>query len=82
MNKLQKFSAALLLIVTFSLSAFAGQIEIGSPQPAPTPASAAEGEMTTGVNGDIHTTNSDEVTAGEAAVAGALGVLQGVLSLL
>jgi hypothetical protein len=38
--------------------------------------------MTTGVNGDIHTGNSDEATAGDAVVAGALSLLQGVLSLL
>lgn len=84
MNKFQKFGAALLLIGTLSFSAFAGQIEIGydpTPQPTPTP-QAAEGEITTGVNGNMHTTNSDEATASDAVVAGALGLLQGVLSLL
>jgi hypothetical protein len=81
MNKFQKFSAALLLIGTLSLSAFAGQIEIGydpTPQPSPTPEAAA-GETTTGVNGTMHT---DEAAAGDAVVAGALSLLQGVWSLL
>jgi hypothetical protein len=81
MNKLQKFSAALLLIGTLSQSALAGQIEIGSPQPAPTPATA-QGEIISSDGGDIHTTNSDEATAGDAVAAGALSLLQSVLSLL
>lgn len=76
MNKLQKFSAALLLSSTLSLPSLAGQIEIGSPQPAPTP------EEVTTANGNMHTGYSDEATAGEAVVAGALSLLQGVWSLL
>lgn len=89
MKKLQKFSAALLLIGTLSLSAFAGQIEIGyepTPQPSPTPASA-QGEMSTTVNGTIHTgVNGDMHTTGasaEGVLAGAVvDLVQGVLSLL
>ena len=82
MSKFQKFSAALLLIGTLSLSAFGGQIEIGyQPPPQPTPMPAG-GEMSTPVNGDMHTTNSDEATAGEAVAADVLSLVQVVLSLL
>lgn len=87
MKRLQKFSAALLLTGTLSLSTIAGQIEIGY-QPPPEPNTAqtqgvistpVNGEMTTGVAGDIHTT---EETA-EGMLAGAVvGLVQGVLSLL
>jgi hypothetical protein len=38
--------------------------------------------MSTTANGTMHTGDSDEATAGDAAVAGALGLLQGVLALL
>lgn len=84
MNKFQKLGAALLLTGTLSLSASAGQIEIGydpTPHPTPTP-QTVEGDSTTGVYGNMHTTNSDEAAAGDAVVAGALSLLQGVLSLL
>ena len=81
MRTLRYFFATCLLSTALSVSAFAGDIHTGAPQPAPTPATV-EGDTTTGVNGNMHTGYSDEATAGEAVVAGALGVLQGVLSLL
>lgn len=79
MRTLRYVFAAFLLGTALSFSAFAGDIHTGAPQPTPMP---AQGEMTTGVNGDIHTGNSDEATAGDAVVAGALSLLQGVWSLL
>jgi len=81
MKKLNKFCAALLLISTLSPSAFAGQIEIGyapTPQPTPTPAEA-NGEMSTTVNGTMHT---GEATAEGVLAEAVVGLAQGVLALL
>ena len=81
MRTLRNFFAASVLAFALSLSAIAGDMHTGAPQPAPTPA-PAEGEVTTSDGGTMHTGNSDEATAGDAVVAGALSLLQGVLSLL
>ena len=81
MRTLRYFFAAFLLVTALSFSASAGDIHTGAPQPPPTPATA-DGEMTTGLNGDMHTGGSDEATAGDAVAAGALALVQGVLSLL
>jgi hypothetical protein len=82
MRTLRYVFAAFLLASTLSVSASAGNMHTGSPQPDPPPATT-EGEPTTGVNGDMHTGNSDEATAGEAVVAeAALSLLQSVLALL
>ena len=83
MKTFRRIFAAYVLVFTLTLSVFGGDMStpLVPPQPAPTPASA-EGEMTTGVNGDIHTTYSEEATASDAVVAGALSLLQSVLSLL
>jgi len=78
---MRNFFAASVLAFALSLSTIAGTIHTGAPQPVPTP-TPAEGEMSTTVNGDMHTGNSDEATAGDAVVAGALSLLQSVLSLL
>jgi hypothetical protein len=75
--------AAYVLVFTLALSVFGGDMStpLAPPQPASAPAPAG-GEMSTPVNGDMHTGNSDEATTGDAVVAGALSLLQGVLSLL
>jgi hypothetical protein len=87
MKTMRNLFAAFVLVSALSVSAFAGNIHTGAPEPPP-----SEGEMTISDGGDMHTTNSDggdihtgdtdEATAGDAAVAGALSLLQGVLSLL
>jgi hypothetical protein len=81
MKLMRYLFAASVLASVLSISAFAGNIHTGAPQPTPTP-EPAEGEISTTANGDMHTGNSDEATAGDAVVAGALSLLQGVLSLL
>lgn len=82
MKKLQKPCATLLLISTLTLSAFAGQIEIGSPQPPPAQgdiSTTLNGEMTAGAPEDMHATE----TSADVTLAGALvDLVQGVLSLL
>ena len=88
MKKLQQVCAALLLIGTLSFPAFAGQIEIGSPQPPPPPPSApAQGEISTTLNGDIHTGAPGDMhtteSSADAVLAGAVvDLVQGVLALL
>ena len=81
MRTLRYVFAAFLLGSVLSLSAFGGDIHTGAPQPEPTPA-ALEGDISTPANGNMHTGNSDEASAGDAVVAGALSLLEGVLSLL
>ena len=80
MKSVRYLFAVCVLASVLSMSSIAGTMHTGAPQPAPTPATA-EGEMTTD-GGTIHTGDSDEATAGDAVVAGALSLLQGVLSLL
>ena len=88
MKKLQQVCAALLLIGTLSFPVFAGQIEIGSPQPPPPPPSSpAQGETSTTLNGDMHTGAPGDMHTTEAgadvSLAGALvDLVQTVLALL
>ena len=83
MKSLRYLFAVCVLASVLSMSSIAGTMHTGAPQPEPTPTPAsASGEMSTTFYGDIHTTNSDEATADEAVVAGALSLLQVVLSLL
>jgi hypothetical protein len=83
MKHMRFLFAAFVLASVLSVSPFAGNMHTGAPQPAPAPTPAtAEGEIPTTFNGDMHTTNSDEATAGDAVAAGALSLLQSVLSLL
>jgi hypothetical protein len=81
MKHMRYLFAAFVLVSVLSVSPFAGNMHTGAPQPEPTPA-PTEGEMSTTANGDIHTGNSDDAAAGDAVVAGALSLVQGVLSLL
>jgi hypothetical protein len=81
MRTMRNFFAASVVAFALSLSTIAGDMHTGAPQPEPTPA-PAEGEMTAGVNGTIHTGDTEEAAAGDAVVAGALSLLQSVLSLL
>ena len=83
MKLLRYFLATSLLTLMLAINAFAGEMTTGSPTPSPTSAPViAEGEMTTGDGGDMHTGNTEEATAGDAVAEGALSLLQGVLSLL
>ena len=82
MKPMRYLLATSVLASALSMPAFAGTIHTGAPEPQPVPTPAtAEGEMPTS-GGDIHTGYSEEATAEETVVGGALGLLQGVLSLL
>ncbi|MDT7688989.1 MAG: hypothetical protein QOE46_1748 [Acidobacteriota bacterium] len=83
MKTLRRIFAVSALITVLALSTLAGDITTGivPPQPAPTPA-MAEGEITTGLVGEISTPNREEAVAGDSVVAGAMSVVECVLSLL
>lgn len=81
MKHMRYLFATFVLASLLSVSAFAGNMHTGAPQPEPTPTPAG-GEMSTTFNGDMHTGNSDEATAGEAVVADVLSLVQVVWSLL
>jgi hypothetical protein len=81
MRTLRYFIAASVLLSTLTLSTFAGDMHTGiAPPPNPAPATT-EGEITTGIDGDIHTTNSEAAIARDSVAGAALGVVQSVLSL-
>lgn len=74
MKTLRYTFAVSVLVLTLTLPTLAGDMHTGAPQPEPTPVTT-QGEISTGLVGDIHTTAPDAVT--DAAVA----LIQGVLSL-
>lgn len=83
MKTLRQLFAVIVLTLMLALATPAGTIHttVAPPEPDSAPATA-EGEMTTGDGGNIHTGNSDEASAGNVVAAGALSLLEGVLSLL
>jgi hypothetical protein len=86
MRTLQRLFTASVLVAVFTFSAFGGEISTTIVTPSTPPQGVMptpdNGEISTGVNGDMHTGDTGEVAAGDAVVAGALSLLQGVLSLL
>jgi hypothetical protein len=80
MKSLRRLFGASVLILTFALFTSAGEMStpLAPPQPAPTPAQA-QGEITTGVAGDISTT---EATADVVLAEAVVDLVQGVLALL
>ena len=80
MKTVRYFFATSVLASALCMSTFAGTIHTGAPEPEPTP-TPAEGEMSSTANGVISTPGGDEATTDEV-VAGALSLLQGVLSSL
>jgi hypothetical protein len=83
MKTLRQLSVALVFTLALTISAFAGEIEIGktSPPPSqPTQTATAQGEMHTTVTGQEET-GSGEVSATDSATEIALNLLQSVLAL-
>lgn len=73
MKNLRKFSIAVVLALTFTLPAFAGEISTGIAPPPATPTSdLAKGEVTTG---------SSEIAASSSLTEAALNLLQSALAL-
>jgi hypothetical protein len=79
MKSLRQLFAVIVLTFMLALSSSAGDIHTTVVPPDPPP---AEGGTSATVNGNIHTTNSDEATADGVLAEAALSLLQGVLALL
>lgn len=81
MKTLCKFCLAVVLTLTFATAAFAGDIHTTVTEPEPDPTQAtAQGEMTTGVTGTMHTGNSE--AADDSGAADVVGLVVDVLSSL
>jgi hypothetical protein len=79
MKSMRYLFAVCVLASVLSMSAIAGTMHTGAPQPESTPPPADGG---TSANGNMHTGNSDEATADGVLAEAALSLLQGVLALL
>jgi hypothetical protein len=81
MRIVRQFFAACALTCTLAMSMHAGVIStpVAPPEPDLTPATT-QGEMTTGIAGDMHTTNSE--AAGDSVAADVVGLVVDVLSSL
>jgi hypothetical protein len=77
MKNIRQFCAAVALACVFTLSTFAGQMETGITEPPP-PASTTDGQMETGIAGQITTGSSEAV---DPVTEIALSLLQNLLPL-
>lgn len=91
MRTLRQFFLAYLFILTLTLTAVAGEMTTGiTPPQSDTSHATTSGEMSTplngnmhtGVNGVISTPDSEESAAGGSVVADVLALVRSVLSLL
>lgn len=85
MRTLRRLCTASVLSLAFTLSAFAG--EISTTVAPPPPSAPAQGEITTGLNGNMHTGAPGDIhtteSSADVTLAGAVvDLVQGVLSLL
>ncbi len=81
MKNLQRFSATVLLTLALTSTALAGDISIWSTNPPPPPPDStqtAEGYMSTGAAGDMHTWSSEANASGIEAI---LSLLESVMPL-
>ncbi|MDT5157592.1 MAG: hypothetical protein QOC99_1491 [Acidobacteriota bacterium] len=81
MRLLRRLFTASVLILTFALSAFAGEMSTPLVPPSAPQSATTEGEITTGVASNMSTTNIVEATAGDSVAGAAVGVVQSVLAL-
>jgi hypothetical protein len=79
MKALRQFFVASVLILTLSLSAFAGDMTTGVASPQPTP--ARQGDIHTTRAGDISTMNADADAADDSLTDAALALIESLLSL-
>jgi hypothetical protein len=80
MNTLRHLSVASVFVFALAIPAFAGQIDTGSPSPPPAQTATVNGDIQTGITGQIET-GSSEATAADSATEIALNLLQSVMSL-
>jgi hypothetical protein len=80
MKSLRQLTVALVFTLALSIPAFAGDIQTGIAPPQPIKTATADGDIQTGVTGQIET-GSSEATATNSVAGIALNLLQSVLSL-
>lgn len=78
MTTLRQLGIALALTIVLAITAFAGQMDTGIAPPSP-PATLINGEMETGITGQMDT-GSGEATAADSATEVALNLFQSVLA--
>ena len=80
MKTLRQLCVAVVFTLALAIPAFAGEIEITKTAPPPPPTATSNGDIQTGVTGQIET-GSSEATAADSATEIALNLLQSVLAL-
>jgi hypothetical protein len=90
MTTLRQFLAASVLVIILAFSVSAGEITTGIVPPQTTPTTpTAQGEITTGIAGDMHTMragdistmNADAEAAGGSVTDAAVALIRSMLSL-
>jgi hypothetical protein len=79
MKTLRRLSVAFVFTLALTIPAFAGEIDTGIAPP-PIHSATTEGDIQTGVTGQMET-GSSEATATDSATVAVLNLLQSVLSL-
>jgi hypothetical protein len=79
MKTLRQLCVAVVFTLALAISTFAGEIEITKTAPPP-PTATSNGDIQTGVTGQIET-GSSEATAADSATEAMLNLLQSVLTL-
>jgi hypothetical protein len=80
MKTLRQLCVAVVFTLALAIPAFAGEIEITKTAPPPPPTATSNGDIQTGVTGQIET-GSSEATAADSATEAMLNLLQSVLTL-
>lgn len=81
MKSSRRYFGVIVLTLMLATPMFAGDIHTMNPSPPPSAPTTTEGDMHTGVAGDITTGNADAEAAGDSVTEAALSLIQSVLSL-
>lgn len=81
MKSSRRHFGVVVLILMLATPMLAGDIHTMNPSPPPSTPVTTDGDMTTGVAGDITTMNSDAEAAGGSVTDAALALVQSALSL-
>lgn len=81
MKSSRRYFGVVVLIFMLATPMFAGDIHTMNPSPPPSAPTTTEGDMHTGVAGDITTGNANAEAAGGSLTDAAVALIQSVLSL-
>ena len=82
MKSSHRHFGVVVLILMLATPIFAGDMHTMNPLPPPSAPTTTDGDIHTGVAGEITTMNADAVAAGGSSTDAAVALLQSVLSLL